>query len=101
MNRPQVVELLFAIVIFDVLIGLGPDLIEGAPPEFLQQDATPCSKGTEPFDLYSSSTQSRQVAFSKAVDHASTHKLEVRVLGQKNTSSTGTRVDIDAFVPTS
>jgi hypothetical protein len=41
------------------------------------------------------------VVFSKAVSPTTSHKLEVRVLGQKNASSTSTRVDIDAFVRTS
>jgi hypothetical protein len=67
----------------------------------VQQDADPNLTGIQPFDLYSSSTQLRRVVFSKAVSSATSHKLEVRVLGQKNTSSTGTRVDIDAFVTTS
>ena len=43
----------------------------------------------------------RKVVFSKAVSATTSHKLEVRVLGQKNASSTSTRVDIDAFVRTS
>jgi hypothetical protein len=67
----------------------------------VQQDANPNLTGIQPFDLYSSSVQARKVVFSKAVSAATTHKLEVRVLGQKNTSSTSTRVDIDAFVRTS
>jgi len=52
-------------------------------------------------DLYSSTVQPRKVVFSKAVSSTTSHKLEVRVLGQKNASSTSTRVDIDAFVRTS
>ena len=52
-------------------------------------------------DLYSATTQLRSMVFSKAVSPSTSHKLEVRVLGQKNTSSTSTRVDIDAFVTTS
>ncbi len=66
----------------------------------VQQDADPNATGIQPFDLYSSSTQPRSAVFSKAVDPATTHKLEVKVLGQKNTTATGTRVDIDAFVTT-
>jgi probable HAF family extracellular repeat protein len=67
----------------------------------VQQDANPSVTGIQPFDLYSSSAQARKVVFSKAVSAATSHKLEVRVLGQKNASSTSTRVDIDAFVTTS
>jgi hypothetical protein len=67
----------------------------------VQQDADPNVTGIQPFDLYSSSTQPRSAVFSKAVDPATSHKLEVKVLGQKNPSSTGTRVDVDAFVGTS
>jgi hypothetical protein len=51
-------------------------------------------------DLYSASTQLRSVVFSKAVNPATSHKVEVRVLGQKHTSSTGMRVDVDAFTTT-
>ena len=51
-------------------------------------------------DLYSSVTQPRSVVFSKAVIPATSHKVEVRVLGQKRASSTGTRVDVDAFTTT-
>jgi bacillolysin len=51
-------------------------------------------------DLYSSVTQPRSVVFSKVVSPATSHKVEVRVLGQKSASSTGTRVDVDAFTTT-
>jgi hypothetical protein len=67
----------------------------------VQQDANTSVTGIQPFDLYSSTVQSRKVIFSKAVSPTTGHKLEVRVLGQKNGSSTSTRVDIDAFVTTS
>jgi Zn-dependent metalloprotease len=67
----------------------------------VQQDANPSVTGIQPFDLYSSTVQARKVVFSKAVSPTTSHKLEVRVLGQKNASSTSTRVDIDAFVTTS
>ncbi len=50
-------------------------------------------------DLYSSTVLQRQVVFTQdGLDPSVSHTLEVRVLGTKNTSSTGTRVDIDAFV---
>jgi Bacterial Ig-like domain/FG-GAP-like repeat len=67
----------------------------------VQQDANPNVTGIQPFDLYSSTAQARKVVFSKAVSATTSHKLEVRVLGKKNASSTSTRVDIDAFVTTS
>jgi subtilisin family serine protease len=67
----------------------------------VQQDANASVTGIQPFDLYSSTVQARKVVFSKAVSSTTTHNLQVRVLGQKNTSSTSTRVDIDAFVTTS
>jgi hypothetical protein len=67
----------------------------------VQQDANPNVTGIQPFDLYSSIAQARKVVFSKAVSATTSHKLEVRVLGKKNASSTSTRVDIDAFVTTS
>jgi hypothetical protein len=67
----------------------------------VQQDANPGVTGIQPFDLYSSTAQARKVVFSKAVSATTSHNLQVRVLGQKNASSTSTRVDIDAFVRTS
>ncbi len=45
-------------------------------------------------DLYSSSTLSRQVVFSKSWATSGSHTLEVRVLG----TSGRPRVDVDAFV---
>ncbi len=48
-------------------------------------------------DLYSSSAQARTVVFSKAWSSPGSHTLEVRVLGTRNSSSSGTRVDVDAF----
>ena len=50
-------------------------------------------------DLYSRTVQSRRVVFaSNGLDPLGAHVLEVRVLGTKNGSSRGTRVDVDAFV---
>jgi len=50
-------------------------------------------------DLYASSTQSRRMVFVKNdTSPSQPHTLEVRVLGTKNASSSGTRVDVDAFV---
>ncbi len=51
--------------------------------------------------LFPTWTQVRTQVFSKAVDPTKSHTVEVRVLGQKNASSTGTRVDVDAFTTTS
>lgn len=48
-------------------------------------------------DLYADSTQTRQAVFTRAVPDGA-HKLEIRVLGTRNASSSGTRVDVDAFV---
>ncbi len=49
-------------------------------------------------DLYSSSTKVRQVVFTKSWGSSGTHTLEVRATGTKNSSSSGKRVDIDAFL---
>ncbi len=49
-------------------------------------------------DLYSSSVKLRQTVFTKVWSTSGTHTLEVRVLGMKNVASTGTRVDVDAFL---
>jgi len=51
-------------------------------------------------DLFSTATHPRSVVFSSVLDPATSHEIEVRVLGQKNASSTGTRVDVDAFTMT-
>jgi len=67
----------------------------------VQQDANSTLTGIQPYDLYSSTAQARKVVLSKVVSTTTSHTLEVRVLGQKNASSTSTRVDIDAFVTTS
>ena len=50
-------------------------------------------------DLYQAGTPStRRVAFQRAMTPGVPHTIEVRVLGTKTTASTGTRVDLDAFV---
>jgi hypothetical protein len=49
-------------------------------------------------DLYRAASQVRQVVFSRAVDPRYKHVLEVRVRGDKNASSSGTRIDVDGFV---
>jgi hypothetical protein len=50
-------------------------------------------------DLYSATMQTRRVVFSKGgLAPTNTHTLEVRVLGTKNAASSGTQVDVDAFV---
>ena len=51
-------------------------------------------------DLLFSVTQPKSAVFSKTVNPATSHKPEVRVLGQKHASSTGMRVDVDAFTTT-
>jgi hypothetical protein len=54
-------------------------------------------------ELYSSSTQARRLVFvQKGLDPSVAHTLEVKVLGTKGgtkgAASSGTRVDVDAFV---
>jgi hypothetical protein len=50
-------------------------------------------------DLYSSTAQPRRMLFTANGLSASTaHTVEVKVLGTKNASSSGTRADVDAFV---
>ena len=48
-------------------------------------------------DLYAPTGQTRQVVFRKVLPSGS-HTLEVRPTGTKNASSSGTRVDVDAFL---
>ena len=50
-------------------------------------------------DLYAATSQPRKVVFGKGgLDPSVAHTLTVQVLGTKNASSSGTRVDIDGFV---
>lgn len=50
-------------------------------------------------DLYASTSQPRKVVFSQAgLDPTVGHTISVQVLGTKGTASSGTRVDVDAFV---
>jgi hypothetical protein len=49
-------------------------------------------------DLYSSSAQPRKMVFTKNWDSADSHTLEIRATGTKNAASSGTRIDVDAFV---
>jgi Domain of unknown function (DUF5122) beta-propeller len=50
-------------------------------------------------DLYSSTEKPRTTVFTNNdLDPSQTHTLEVRVTGTKNATSSGTRVDLDAFV---
>jgi hypothetical protein len=50
-------------------------------------------------DLYTASAQPRRVVYNAtSLDPSVSHTLEVRVLGTKRAASTGTRVDVDAFV---
>jgi hypothetical protein len=48
-------------------------------------------------DMYSATTTAGQMVWSMDVT-TGTHTLEVRALGTKNSLSTGTRVDVDAFL---
>jgi hypothetical protein len=50
-------------------------------------------------DLYASSTQPRKMIYTKSgMNPLNSHTIEVRVLGTKNASSSGTRVDVDALI---
>jgi len=49
-------------------------------------------------NLYAAAVHTRQVVWSQNVDPSRDHVLEVHVLGTKSPASTGTRVDVDAFV---
>ncbi len=49
-------------------------------------------------DLYAPTAQPRKMVFTKAWSASANHTVEVRTLGTKNAASTGTRVDVDAFV---
>jgi hypothetical protein len=50
-------------------------------------------------DLYASAAKPRKLLFARnKLNSSLTHTLEVRLLGTKNASSSGTRADVDAFV---
>ena len=50
-------------------------------------------------DLYSANEKPRTMAFTQeGLSPSQTHTMEVRVTGSKNAASSGTRVDVDAFV---
>ena len=49
-------------------------------------------------DLYSATTAYRQVVWQIGYSSAASHTVELRVLGQKNSSSSSTSVDVDAFL---
>jgi hypothetical protein len=49
-------------------------------------------------DLYAATAQPRKMLFTKSWTTPQNHTLEIRVLGTKNASSSGKRVDVDAFV---
>jgi hypothetical protein len=50
-------------------------------------------------DLYASTSQFRKIVFSQSnLDPTRSHTIAVQVLGTKNSASSDTRVDIDAFV---
>jgi hypothetical protein len=51
-------------------------------------------------DLYSATVNNRIIVFAWSLSPSSAHTVQVHVAGGKNASSTGTRVDIDAFVTT-
>ena len=53
-------------------------------------------------DLYAATTATRQIAFTiNDLAAGSTHKVQIKVLGTKNTAATGTRVDMDAALAAS
>lgn len=50
-------------------------------------------------DLYrAGSLATRQITYRRNFRSSGQHTFEVRVLGTKNPASTGTRVDLDAFL---
>jgi hypothetical protein len=49
-------------------------------------------------DLYAPTSVSRQVVFTQHLADAGAHTITIKVLGQRNPSSTGKRVDVDAFL---
>jgi Tol biopolymer transport system component len=49
-------------------------------------------------DLYAATAQPRKMVFTKTWSTSASHRVEIRALGTKNASSSGKRVDVDAFV---
>ena len=49
-------------------------------------------------DLYSATLQGRRIVFAANGLAAGQHTIQIRVLGQKHSASSGTRVDVDALL---
>jgi hypothetical protein len=49
-------------------------------------------------ELYASTEQAAKMVFTRGWAETGVHTIEVRVLGTKTSASSGTRVDVDAFV---
>jgi hypothetical protein len=49
-------------------------------------------------DLYSSSLQTARLIWASGTIAAGSHTVQIRVTGTKNASSSGVRVDVDAFI---
>jgi hypothetical protein len=49
-------------------------------------------------DLYSPTVENRSIVYFGKFSRSAAHTVQIRVLGTKNALSTGTRVDVDAFV---
>lgn len=49
-------------------------------------------------DLYGDMVKAREVVFRRDFGERGTHSLEVRPLGSADARSTGTRIDVDAFL---
>lgn len=56
------------------------------------------SKLVRTIDLYSARSRPRRIAFHHDFGATGRHTLEVRVAGSRNARSSGTRVDVDAFL---
>jgi hypothetical protein len=69
----------------------GPN--RGIAQVFVDGSATPAAT----IDLFAAVVNPRRIVWSRNGLAAGTHTITVRVTGTKNVSSTGTRVDIDAF----
>jgi hypothetical protein len=48
-------------------------------------------------DLYSATTRTRRIVFTKVWNTSATRTIEIRVLGQRS-AGTGNRVDLDGYL---
>jgi hypothetical protein len=78
--------------------GIGYQVVSTLGPDRGKADVFVDNVRAGTVDLYSPTLQTATVVFKSNVLTNATHQVELRPLGTRNASSSGTRVDIDAFI---